>query len=101
MYYNNNLPDNIFAIGHRNLTLGTVLLGGLLFLLAIMIFTYPALIAYFIAAMILSQVCPFLLSVGNFGDLEMRLQNWIKTVLFTKNHPKPAKPILPISGDKE
>ena len=53
MYYNNNLPDNIFAIGHRNLTLGTVLLGGLLFLLAIMIFTYPALIAYFIAAMIL------------------------------------------------
>ena len=53
MYYNNNLPDNIFAIGHRNLTLGTVILGGLLFLLAIMIFTYPALIAYFIAAMIL------------------------------------------------
>ena len=53
MYYNNNLPDNIFARGHRNLTLGTVLLGGLLFLLAIMIFTYPALIAYFIAAMIL------------------------------------------------
>ena len=53
MYYNNNLPDNIFATGHRNLTLGTVILGGLLFLLAIMIFIYPALIAYFIAAMIL------------------------------------------------
>ena len=53
MYYNNNLPDNIFARGHRNLTLGTVLLGGFLFLLAIMVFTYPALIAYFIAAMIL------------------------------------------------
>ena len=53
MYYNNNLSDNFFARGHRNLTLGTVLLGGLLFLLAIMIFTYPALIAYFIAAMIL------------------------------------------------
>lgn len=53
MYYNNNFPDNIFARGHRTLTLGTVLLGGLLFLLAIMIFAYPALIAYFIAAMIL------------------------------------------------
>ena len=53
MYYNNNLPDNIFARGHRNLTLGTVFLGGLLFLLAIIIFIYPALIAYFIAAMIL------------------------------------------------
>jgi hypothetical protein len=53
MYYNNNFPDNIFARGHRILTFGTVLLGGLLFLLAIMIFAYPALIAYFIAAMIL------------------------------------------------
>ena len=53
MYYNNNFPDNIFARGHRTLTWGTVLLGGLLFLLAIMIFSYPALIAYFIAAMIL------------------------------------------------
>ncbi len=53
MYYNNNFPDNFFAKGHRTLTWGTVLLGGLLFLLAIMIFAYPALIAYFIAAMIL------------------------------------------------
>lgn len=53
MYYNNNFPDNFFARGHRTLTWGTVLLGGLLFLLAIMIFAYPALIAYFIAAMVL------------------------------------------------
>jgi hypothetical protein len=53
MYYNNNFPDNFFARGHRTLTFGTVLLGGLLFLLAIMIFVYPALIAYFIAAVIL------------------------------------------------
>ena len=53
MYYNNNFPDNIFVRGHHSLTLGTVLLGGLLFLLAIMIFAYPALIAYFIAVMIL------------------------------------------------
>jgi uncharacterized membrane protein HdeD (DUF308 family) len=53
MYYNNNFPDNFFAKGHRTLTWGTVLLGGLLFLLSIMIFAYPALIAYFIAAVIL------------------------------------------------
>ena len=53
MYDNNNFPDNIFVRGHHSLTLGTVLLGGLLFLLAIMIFAYPALIAYFIAVMIL------------------------------------------------
>ncbi|MFT4577938.1 MAG: hypothetical protein ACI8PD_002072 [Nitrospinales bacterium] len=53
MYYNSNFPDNIFARGHRTLTWATVLLGGLLFLLAIIIFTYPVLIAYIIAAMIL------------------------------------------------
>jgi uncharacterized membrane protein HdeD (DUF308 family) len=53
MYYNNNFPDNFFTRGHRTLTWGTVFLGGLLFFLAIMIFVYPALIAYFIAAMIL------------------------------------------------
>ena len=53
MYYNNNFPVNIFTRSHRILTLGTVLLGGLLFFLAIMIFLYPALIAYFIAAMML------------------------------------------------
>jgi len=53
MYYNNKFPVNIFTRSHHILTLGTVLLGGLLFLLAIMIFFYPALIAYFIAAIIL------------------------------------------------
>ena len=53
MYYNNNFPDNFFAKGHRTITGGTLLLGGFLFLLAILIFAYPALIAYFIAAMIL------------------------------------------------
>jgi hypothetical protein len=53
MYYKNNFPINIFTKSHRTFTLGTILLGGLLFFLAIMIFLYPALIAYFIAAMIL------------------------------------------------
>lgn len=48
-----NFPDDFFTRGHRTLTWGTVALGSLLFLLALMIFAYPALIAYFIAAMIL------------------------------------------------
>jgi hypothetical protein len=73
MYYNNNFPDNIFTRSHRSLTLGSLLFGGLLFLLAIMIFFYPALIAYFIAAMIL-----FLgLSVLTIGWKLWRLRNEI------------------------
>ena len=60
MYYNNDFPNNIFTRSHRTLTFGTVLFGGLLFLLAIMIFSYPALIAYFIAAMILFAGLSFL-----------------------------------------
>ena len=101
MYYNNNFPDNIFVRGHHSLTLGTVLLGGLLFLLAIMIFAYPALIVYFIAAMILF-VSLFFFTIGwNFGDFEIKSQKWIKTTLFTTNHQETAKPISPISGGKE
>ncbi|MEK9630021.1 MAG: hypothetical protein VW455_13505 [Nitrospinota bacterium] len=53
MYYNKNFPDSIFKRGHRTLTLGTVLMGSVLLLLAVLIFAYPALIAYFIAAVIL------------------------------------------------
>ena len=53
MYYNKNFPDSIFTRGHRTLTLGTVLMGSVLLLLAVLIFAYPALIAYFIAAVIL------------------------------------------------
>ena len=53
MYYNNNFPESIFKKGHSNLTWGTVLLGSVLFFLAIFIFAYPALIAYFIATIIL------------------------------------------------
>ena len=60
MYYNNKFPDKIVTRSHRTLTFGTVLLGGLLFLLAIMIFFYPALIAYFIAAIILFAGLSFL-----------------------------------------
>ena len=53
MYYNNNFPESFFKKGHSNLTWGTVLLGSVLFFLAIFIFAYPALIAYFIATIIL------------------------------------------------
>ena len=53
MYYKNNFPESFFKKGHSTLTWGTVLLGSVLFFLAIFIFAYPALIAYFIAAIIL------------------------------------------------
>ena len=53
MYYNENFPNSFFTKGHRTLTLGTVLMGSVLLLLALLIFAYPALIAYFIAAVIL------------------------------------------------
>jgi len=57
MYYNNNFPESFFKKNHSNLTWGTVLLGSVLFFLAIFIFAYPALIAYFIAAIILFAGC--------------------------------------------
>ncbi len=53
MYHDNNISNSIFSRSHRTLTWSTVLLGGMLFFLAILIFAYPALIAYFIAAVIL------------------------------------------------
>ena len=53
MYYNNNFPESFFKKGHSTLTWGTVLLGSVLFFLAIFIFAYPVLIAYFIAGIIL------------------------------------------------
>ena len=101
MYYNNNFPDNIFARGHRTLTFGTVILCCLLFLLYIIIFPYPALIPYFIAAMILFAGLSVFTIGCNFGNFDIKSQNWIKTILFTTNHLKTAKPISPISGGKE
>ncbi|MBT5470782.1 MAG: hypothetical protein HOK41_09280 [Nitrospina sp.] len=53
MYPDKNIPNSIFARSHRTLTWGTVLFGGMLLFLSILIFAYPALIAYFIAAVIL------------------------------------------------
>ena len=53
MYFNNNISSSFLTKGYRTLTLGAILLGTILFLLALLIFAYPALIAYFIAAVIL------------------------------------------------
>ena len=53
MHFNNNISSSFLTKGHRTLTWGTILLGAALFLLALLIFAYPALIAYFIAAVIL------------------------------------------------
>jgi hypothetical protein len=53
MTYNNPFSDDYFSQGHKSLTQGTFIFGGVLFLLAILIFVQPALIAYFIAGVIL------------------------------------------------
>ena len=53
MYFKNDFSNSLFTKGHRTITLGTVLLGGILFFLGILIFAFPTLIAYFIATVIL------------------------------------------------
>ena len=53
MNYNNPFSDSNFSQGHKTLTWGTFVFGGTLFLLAVLIFAYPALIAYFFAGIIL------------------------------------------------
>ena len=53
MINNNPFTDKFFSQGHRALTQGIFIFGGILFLLAVLIFAYPTLIAYFIAGVIL------------------------------------------------
>ncbi len=53
MNYYNPFLDRTFSQGHKTLTWGTFFFGGTLFLLAVLIFAYPALIAYFFAGVIL------------------------------------------------
>ena len=53
MYFKNNFSNSLFEKGHRTITLGAILLGGVLFFLGILIFAYPTLIAYLIGAIIL------------------------------------------------
>ena len=53
MNYNNPFSDRNFFQSHKTLTWGTSVFGGTLFLIAVLIFFYPALIAYFFAKSIL------------------------------------------------
>ena len=53
MISNNPFSERFFSQSHKTLTWGTFIFGGALFLLAIVIFAYPALIAYFFAGVIL------------------------------------------------
>ena len=53
MINNNPFTDKFFLQGHKALTQGTFIFGGILFLLAVLIFIYPTLIAYFISGVIL------------------------------------------------
>ena len=53
MYFKNNFSNLLFEKGYRTITLGAILLGGVLFSLGILIFAYPTLIAYLIGAIIL------------------------------------------------
>ncbi len=45
MNYNNSFSDKNFSWGHKTLTWGTFFFSGTLFLLAVLIFAYPAFIA--------------------------------------------------------
>jgi hypothetical protein len=53
MIYNNPFLYRFFSKSHKTLTWGVFVFGGVLFLLAVLIFTYPVLIAYFFAGIIL------------------------------------------------
>ena len=53
MYFENDFSNSLFTKVPRAMTLGTVISGTILFFLGILIFAYPTLIAYFIAAVIL------------------------------------------------
>jgi hypothetical protein len=53
MIYNNSFSDSFFPQSHKTAICGAFFFGGVLFLLAVLIFTYPVLIAYFFAGIIL------------------------------------------------
>ena len=53
MNYNNPFSDRNFSQDHNTRTWETFVFGGTLFLLAVLIFAYPTLIAYFFAGIFL------------------------------------------------
>ena len=60
MFERNHHPKDIFEEGYLTLQKGILLFGGSLVLLAILIFTFPALIGYMFAAFILLAGAAFL-----------------------------------------
>ena len=79
MSYNNHFSNSFFSQSHKTLTWGTFVFGGTLLLLAVLIFAYPALIAYFFAGAIL-LAGTLILSVAwklwQFRKNVSRLENW-------------------------
>ena len=53
MYFENDFSNSLFTKRYRTIILGAVISGTILFLLGILIFVYPTLIAYCIATVIL------------------------------------------------
>ena len=81
MIYNNPFSERFFSQRHKALTWGTFTFGGALFLLAIIIFAYPALIAYFFAGGILLTAISVLAAswkLWRFSKDISRIEHWRK-----------------------
>ena len=81
MIYNNTFSERFFSQRHKALTWGTFTFAGALFLLAIIIFAYPALIAYFFAGAILLTAISVLatsLKLWRFSKDISRIEHWRK-----------------------
>ena len=89
MSYNNPFSERIFFQGHKTLTYGTFVFGGILFLLAVVIFAYPALIAYFFAGIILVAGISVLTVAWKLWRIQKnvsRLEQWEKSVNFDNGY---------------
>ena len=79
MNYNNPFSDRNFSQGHKTLTWETFVFGGILFLFAVLIFAYPALIAYFFSGIILLAGI-FTLTIAwklwRFRENVSRIEQW-------------------------
>ncbi|MZH03541.1 MAG: hypothetical protein F3745_09160 [Nitrospinae bacterium] len=79
MIYNNPFSNSFFSESHKTITWGTFVFGGTLFLLAVLIFAYPALIAYFFAGMILLAGVTALAiawKLWRFRESVSRIEQW-------------------------
>lgn len=89
MSYNNPFSDRFFFQGHKTLTYGTFVFGGILFLLALLIFAYPALIAYFFAGIILVAGISTLTVAWKLWRIRKnvsRLEQWERPVNFDNDY---------------